>query len=64
MLSIEDYRGVAPKGSEYKGSYNFEYDRTFSKVGTKSQDREQLEETITNMLKNPNKSIEFSPNFA
>jgi len=63
MLSIDDHRGQSPRGSEFKGSYKFEFDRSFTKVGSKSAEREELENFISEMLKSPNKAIGFGPTF-
>ena len=61
MLGIDDYNGVAPTGSTYMGSYRMEADRSFTQVGSKSEDEINLENFVTDLLKNPNKAIGFGP---
>lgn len=46
------------------GSYKFETDRTFTKVGTKSEERMELENFVNEMLSNPHKAIGFGPSFS
>merc|ERR1712212_227755 len=64
MLSLTDYKGVAPRGTEFCGSYKFETDRSFTKMGSKSDERVELEKFVTEMLSNPTKSIGFGPSFS
>ena len=78
MLSLDDYRGKvstnsendlftviqAPAGSKFMGSYKFETDRTFTKIGTKSEERMELENFVNEMLSNPHKAIGFGPTFS
>ena len=59
MLGLDDYRGVVPTGSTYVGSYRMEADRSFTKIGSKSEDEINLENFVTEMLTNPNKAIGF-----
>ena len=61
MLSLDDFKGKCPSHSEFIGSYKFEADRTFTKAGTKSEERQNLEAFVNEMLTNPNKAIGFGP---
>ena len=64
MLSLDDYKGTPPIGSEFLGSYKFEADRTFTKCGTKSEERQNLEQFVHDIIKNPQKAIGFAPSFS
>jgi hypothetical protein len=60
MLSLDDYRGRPPAGSEYLGAYKLESDRSFSPLSKeKSADQAEMEELINQMLRSPNKAIGF-----
>ena len=61
MLSLDDFKGKCPSHSEFMGSYKFEADRTFTKAGSKSEERQNLEAFVNEMLTNPNKAIGFGP---
>merc|ERR1712003_166417 len=57
MLSLDDHGGKAPRGSEFMGSYKFESDRSFTKAGSKCEERIELENFVNEMLASPNKAI-------
>ena len=59
MLSLDDYRGKPPHGSSFIDSYFMEADRSFTKLDSKSKDDIDLENFVTDLLKNPNKAIGF-----
>ena len=62
MLSLDDYRGRPPAGSEYLGGYKLESDRSFTPISKeKSSDEQEMEEMINAMLRSPNKAIGFEP---
>ena len=54
----------APRGSSFMGLYKFESDRSFTKIGTKSEERIELEAFVNEMLASPtNKAIGFGSSF-
>jgi len=59
MLSLDDFGGAPPGGSIFLGSYKMEADLSFTKVGDKDKDDIDLENFVTELLKNPNKAIGF-----
>ena len=78
MLSLDDHRGKVcfvcfyknhnefkePRGTTFMGSFKYEADRSFTKVGTKSDERIELEKFVNEMLSSPaNKALGFGPSF-
>jgi len=64
MLSLDDHRGKEPRGTTFMGSFKYEADRSFTKVGTKSDERIELEKFVNEMLSSPaNKALGFGPSF-
>ena len=60
MLSLDDFKGKCPSHSEFMGSYKFEANPTFTKTGSKSEERPNLETSVNEMLTNTNTELLFS----